>query len=270
MPNAVYVAAGHSHVAGRDRGSQGNGLIEGNLNQQIVSAIVRRLREHGIKTYTDLDIGNPATKNAPNQVNDSRKHPDVKLYYEQHFNAFGSSTARGTETYKTGSGRSLRFARAAHAAALSRLRTWDPTIPDRKVKEAIGTRAEYIVTNAQGAAILDEALFLTSPKDAAIAKRSDFVGRYAETIVQAIIAFGRAEGLWSVTYSDTVHIGPSDVQWAFAAAYGKPYTASPIFYLKVRGKLKAALVAFVDKYHYDPRTSPGFFLTFLKRNYDIP
>lgn len=193
MANEVFIDSGHG---GSDPGAVGNGVIERDKNLALAKYIIARLKAHGLVVRSDLDIGNPGSGGS---VPYSRKFPNVKLFYSQHHNA-ASAAARGYEIYKTGSGRSLRFAKAVHARQLAALRAIDPTIPDRKVKEAVGTRAEYIVTRSQGSACLSEALFVSNAKDAAIAKRADYVERLGEATVRAIVEFGKAEALWATVY----------------------------------------------------------------------
>jgi len=195
MANAVYIDSGHS---GTDPGAVGNGLQEATLNKRVAKGVVAALRRSGVRTYTDLAIGNPG---ASTSIPDSRKHPDVRLFVSQHHNSAGAKTARGIETYKTGTGRSRRFAALVHARLRAELRRMDSTWVDRGVKEAKGTRAEYIVTRSQGASILLENGFVSNVKDAAVFKRADYARRCAETTARAIVDFGRKEGLWANAYT---------------------------------------------------------------------
>lgn len=194
MASSIYIASGHG---GTDPGATGNGLAERDLNAAICRLLVARLREHGLRAHTDLEVGNPGRAGA---IADARKRGDVVLYYAQHHNGFGRASARGYEIYKTGSGRSLRFARAVHRAQLAALRAVDARIPDRGVKEARGTRAEGEVVYSPGSSVLAENLFVTNPDDARIARRPDYAARLAEATCRAIVEFGRAEGLWRTAY----------------------------------------------------------------------
>lgn len=186
--SGIFLAAGHG---GTDSGATGNGLVERDLNVQLVTYIAGRLRAHKIVTATDIEHGNPT--GITETLNLARQYSPA-LYYSQHHNWFGA-TARGYEIYKTGSGRSYRFAKALHDAQIAALRKLDPSIPDRGIKEARGTRAESEVVNSPGSSALSEALFVSNVADAAIAKRPDEIKVLGEATVKAIVEFGAAEGL---------------------------------------------------------------------------
>lgn len=194
---AVYIASGHSY---EDPGASGNGIVESKLNVAIVTQLVARLRQLGITTYTDLDVGNPR---ASGGVADSRKHKDVALYVEFHHNA-AQASARGYEIWKTGEGLSARLGRWLHDEHVNLLRRWDSAMKDRGVKdvaEPSGKRARGIVTGAQGAAVLVEMLFVSNAADAALAKRADYARSVAEVTARGIVEFGFHEKLWTARYA---------------------------------------------------------------------
>lgn len=197
----VAVISGHSNS---DPGAVGNGIKESERNKALNAYVTKRLRAHGITTYTDLEHSNPG---AGGEVSLTNKWGPT-LTMSIHHNA-ASASARGIETYKTGSARSYRFAKAVHAAALAALRKIDSTYKNRGVKEANGTRAEYFVMKSAGSAILLEGGFLSNSADAKVIKRADYVARIGEAIVKAIVNFGRAEKLWT-----TVYVAPAvDYDW---------------------------------------------------------
>jgi N-acetylmuramoyl-L-alanine amidase len=229
---AVYLAAGHG---GNDPGSSGNGLVERELNAAIARVAVLALRRSGVKTYTDLDVGNPPASATPNQVSDSKKHPDVELYVEVHHNAFGSPDPRGIEVYGTGTGVSMLFGKALLAALFTKLQALDSSFPSRGYKEARGTRAEYAVVQSQGSSALVECLFITSSRDSLIAKRADYAAQVGETLARATVDFGRARGFWTSQY-----VAPGPAPTDPCAQVKKDLTAEKAAHAKTREALATA------------------------------
>lgn len=49
----ILISAGHTNVAGQDRGAMGNGFIEGILTTELRDAVAAKLREKGLKNVVE-------------------------------------------------------------------------------------------------------------------------------------------------------------------------------------------------------------------------
>jgi N-acetylmuramoyl-L-alanine amidase len=223
---AIYIASGHG---GNDPGAVANGLRERDVNRAIGARLVARLREHGLLVHTDLERGN---LRASGEIADARRRGDVAVFVSLHHNA-ATASARGLEVFKTGSGRSLRLAKALHAAILYELRALDPTWKDRKVKEARGTRAQSLVCDSPGAAALIEFAFLSNDEDAEVVAAPAYANAMAEAACRAIVGFMRAEKLATATYRPQAKAPPKP-------AAEKPPTKPAPKKLRVRWLVKHA------------------------------
>lgn len=93
MKRTVFISAGHSNVAGRDRGAVGNGFIEGVLTAELRSLIVPLLRNRGVTVVVDSD--NSILSQTLNYFRNKTTPNCIVL--DIHFNA-SIPSATGTET----------------------------------------------------------------------------------------------------------------------------------------------------------------------------
>jgi glycosyltransferase involved in cell wall biosynthesis/N-acetylmuramoyl-L-alanine amidase len=188
---SVFVAAGHG---ADDPGAEVAGLVERDLNAAVTAVLVERLRDHGLAVATDLEHGNPTF---PDEA-DLARRIGVAYYVVVHHNAHDSE-ARGVETFgRSGSGAPL--ARSLLDEIVSALRTIDPTLPDRGVRDDAGTGAAKHLDLAPGRSVVVELCFLSSAADRAIIDHAGYAGLAAEAMCRAIVDHGRVDGSWSAVY----------------------------------------------------------------------
>jgi N-acetylmuramoyl-L-alanine amidase len=110
----ILVSAGHTNVAGQDRGAIGNGFIEGNLTTELRDAVAAKLREMGLKNVAEdgFDGENDPLKKALVLAR------SAQIAVEFHWNAAGSPTATGIEVLSKPSKKALaqQIANAIHQA----------------------------------------------------------------------------------------------------------------------------------------------------------
>ncbi len=89
----IYISAGHSNKAGRDRGASGNNFIEGELTAEFRGLLVKELNKLGVKPITDAD-----DTIFSQTVNYFRNLVDSKaIVLDIHWNS-ATPQAKGTET----------------------------------------------------------------------------------------------------------------------------------------------------------------------------
>jgi N-acetylmuramoyl-L-alanine amidase len=90
----IYLSAGHSNVAGRDRGAIGNGFIEGELTVELRQLIVSELRKLGVNPI--VDDNNSILSQTLNKFRNMTTNRCIVL--DIHWNASANVSATGTET----------------------------------------------------------------------------------------------------------------------------------------------------------------------------
>jgi len=93
----IFISAGHSNKAGRDRGASGNGYIEGELSVEFRNKLVDELKQLGINPIVDGD--NSILAETINKFK-SLTSPD-SIVLDIHWNA-ASAAATGVETLVPG------------------------------------------------------------------------------------------------------------------------------------------------------------------------
>jgi N-acetylmuramoyl-L-alanine amidase len=89
----IFISAGHSNRAGRDRGATGNGFIEGELTVELRNLIISELNKLGVKPIVDGD--NTILSETLNFFRNLTTPNCIVL--DLHWNA-AAPTATGTET----------------------------------------------------------------------------------------------------------------------------------------------------------------------------
>jgi N-acetylmuramoyl-L-alanine amidase len=89
----VFISAGHSNKAGRDRGASGNGFIEGDLTVEYRNLLTSALKRKGITPITDAD--DSVLSQTLNFFRNKTTRDCIVI--DIHWNAAGSQ-ATGTET----------------------------------------------------------------------------------------------------------------------------------------------------------------------------
>jgi N-acetylmuramoyl-L-alanine amidase len=175
----VFLDAGHG---GHDPGAQGNGLVEKNVNLEIIKKVGDILDSKGANviyrrygdSYTTLD-------GIVSLANES----DADLFISVHCNASGSSSARGTECYTYMDTQSTRNLAANISSSISS----SLGIPNR----GIHSERFRVITYTNMPAILIETGFLTNSSDA-YQLRNNTSG-FATAIANEIIDYlGIADG----------------------------------------------------------------------------
>lgn len=89
---SILISAGHTNVAGQDRGAAGNGFVEGILTTELRDAVASKLRESGLKNVAEdgFDGENEPLKKALLLAK------SANIAIEFHWNA-GPVTATGIE-----------------------------------------------------------------------------------------------------------------------------------------------------------------------------
>lgn len=90
---SILISAGHTNVAGQDRGAAGNGFIEGVLTTELRDAVAAKLRELGLKNIVEdgFDGENEPLKKALVLARSAR------IAVEFHWNASANIAATGIE-----------------------------------------------------------------------------------------------------------------------------------------------------------------------------
>lgn len=194
-PARVFVASGHG---ADDPGAESSGVVERDLNVTVARMLVDRLADHGVDVATDLDHGNPTF---PAEAELAHRIGDITYYLAVHHNWYESSAARGSEAFAR-PGPATVLAMALHRAQLDALRTLDPTIPDRGVKdpEPGGGSAKHLDA-APGTACVLEPCFISSPADRALCTGARYAPLLAEAWCRALIDHGRIDGAWDLTFT---------------------------------------------------------------------
>lgn len=88
----IFVIAGHTNVAGLDRGASGNGYIEGELTVEFRDLVIAELNKIGVQAITDDN------RNALSQTLSwlRGKFTAKDILFDIHYNA-GTPQANGTE-----------------------------------------------------------------------------------------------------------------------------------------------------------------------------
>lgn len=93
LPRKIYLSAGHSNRAGRDRGASGNGFIEGELTVDARNRIANQLRLEG---HVPLQDGNDSIlKDTLTWLRNKTTNDCIVL--DMHWNAASSPAATGIE-----------------------------------------------------------------------------------------------------------------------------------------------------------------------------
>ncbi len=195
----VFVASGHG---GDDPGAIADGIVERDLNAAVAARLSTRLAAHGVDVVSDLDHGNPAF---PAEAALAHEVGGVKYYIAIHHNHVASDAPRGAEAFGS-PGPGIALATALQCAQVDSLRTLDPDLPDRGVKDGAETGAAKHLTRAPGDVVVVEPCFLSSPADRAIATDPRYADLLAEAWCRAIIDHGRVDGTWSTSFEPA---GPS-------------------------------------------------------------
>jgi N-acetylmuramoyl-L-alanine amidase len=190
-PAIVFVAAGHG---GDDRGTEHAGIVERDLNAAVATVLVRRLRDHGLTVATDLEHGNPTFPAEAHLANELGAAYYLAIHHNHH-----DSPARGVETFgRAGAGAAL--ARSIVDEVVAALRTIDPALPDRGVRDDAGTGATKHLDLAPGQAVVVELCFLSSDADRAIIDHDHYAELAAEAMCRAVVDRGRDDGSWTAAY----------------------------------------------------------------------
>lgn len=91
----IFISAGHSNIAGQDRGAYGNGKWEGDLTVEFRDLLISELQELGITAKTDNNKNVLAQTLAYFKALVSQD----SLLIDLHFNASSNKDAHGTEVY---------------------------------------------------------------------------------------------------------------------------------------------------------------------------
>ncbi|MBU2601947.1 MAG: N-acetylmuramoyl-L-alanine amidase, partial [Actinobacteria bacterium] len=185
----VVLDPGHG---GSDPGATGvTGVLEKNVNLQLVLRVDVLLREAGVRTLltrsTDVDV-------SLKQRTDIANNANANVFVAVHNNASGDPAANGIETFYWGttsgtySEEGKLLAEAIQASLVAALGA-----KDRGARTHWSTL--YVLDKSQMPAALTEVGFLTNPEEEAKLKDTAYLDRAAQAIAQGILAyFGWASG----------------------------------------------------------------------------
>lgn len=144
----IFINPGH--CIGVDPGACGNGLEEASVAMNISQRVSKYLQAVGYITKVFSYDGLSAIVDDSNSWN-------ADLFVSIHCNA-ATGSARGTETYTTGSSEGRKLASAIHNQLLAKI----PQTVDRGVK----IRGFYVIQYTNAPAVLVETAFIDNPTDA--------------------------------------------------------------------------------------------------------
>lgn len=177
----IYIDAGHG---GTDPGASGNGLVEKNLTLSISKKIEEILKSDyenvQIMMTRDTDVFLSLTERT-NKANAWKADVFVAI----HINAAASPSAHGFEShiYPNTDAKTISFQNTMHSAILKAISSY-------KVEDRGKERSNFhVLRESHMTAILTENLFVTSPSDATLLKKSDFIEKVAQGHVDGLEKF---------------------------------------------------------------------------------
>lgn len=172
------------HGIGDDVGATGNGLQEDNITLSVGLKTGKILQNNGINVVytrtTDMRSVPMSVEDSLQKRCDISNNANADYFICIHTNAFGSSSANGTETlYYPGSEKGKQMALSIQNSIVKEVGTYNRGLKDGSWL--------YVVQNTDASAVLTELGFLTNPDDASKLASDTYRQKFAQAIADGIL-----------------------------------------------------------------------------------